>query len=368
MSGSPDCGEGLDGPLDIALRGAAGAFTLDATLSAAPGETTAVFGPSGSGKTTLLRAVAGLARFAGRVRAGGEVWQDDGVFVPPHRRRVAFAFQQPALFPHLPVEENLRYADRRAAGRDGGPLSFARVVERLDLAPHLGRMPRGLSGGERQRVSLGRALLSRPLVALLDEPLSAIHQSARGRIAAWLRSLAGELGIAVLLVSHDLDEVIAVADRIALIEGGRITAVGTVSETLARMPVRDAISRFEAGAVLTARVVAHLEPLGLTELRAGGQTLRAPGIHAPPGSEVRLSVRARDVALATKPPEAISLRNVLRGVVRSVREDGPFAEIEVEVGEARIRARVTRDAAGELGIAPEREVFALLKAVSFDPP
>lgn len=357
----------LDGPLAVSLRGVAGAFTLDASLTAAPGEMTAVFGPSGSGKTTLLRGVAGLARLDGRVRAGSEVWQEDGFFLPPHRRRVGFAFQAPALFAHLPVAENLRYAVRRA----GGPgIPFDTVVERLGLAAHLDRDPAGLSGGERQRVSLARALLTRPLVALLDEPLSAIHQSDRGAIAGWLRSLAGELGIAVVLVSHDLDEVVAVADRIALIEDGQITALGGVAETLERLPARDALARFEASSVLITRVISHLESLGLAELALAGQTLRAPGIHAPPGSEVRLRVRARDVALATKPPEAISIRNVLRGVLRSVREDpgGPFAEAVVEVGRSRLRARITRDAARELGLAPGREVFALLKSVSLDPP
>ena len=362
-----------NGSLELELRGAVGDCRIDAAFAAPAGETTAVFGPSGSGKTTVLRAVAGLIRLQGQLRVGGALWQHDsrGIFLPPHRRRVGFAFQEPALFEHLPVEGNLRYAERRS-GATGKKrtLSFPEVVERLGLAGHLERMPRGLSGGERQRVSLARALLSDPAALLLDEPLSGLHRSARDEILPWLRSLAERSGMVVLYVSHDLGEVVQAAHRIALISDGSVSAAASASESLERLEAGDALSRFESSAVLTARVRAHLPALGLSELDLGDQLLRVPGTESPVGAVARLRVRSRDVALATTPPKAISIRNVLRGTIREIRPEteGPFAEVLVEVGNQRLRSRITRDAASDLDLHPGGEVYALLKTVSFDNP
>ena len=360
------------GPLKVELRGAVGALPIEAAFTAEAGETTAIFGPSGSGKTTVLRAVAGLTRLDGRLTLGETAWQEDvrGIFVAPHRRRVGFAFQEPAIFDHLSVEGNLRYAERRGGGPEssGGP-SFAEVVDRLGLADHLARTPGGLSGGERQRVSLARALLSRPEVLLLDEPLSGLHRPARAGILPWLRSL-GEAGMVVLYVSHDLGEVVEVAHRIAPIAGGSVTGAAPTAEALAALPAGEVLPRFEAGTVLTALVRTHLPALGLSELDLGGQLLRVPGLERPTGTTARLRVRARDVALATRAPDAISIRNVLRARVLGVRDlrETPFTEVTVEIADQRLAARITRDAVGELGIEPGRAVFALLKTVSFDEP
>ena len=361
------------GSIDLALRGTVGTFAVEAAFAAPAGEVTAIFGPSGSGKTTVLRAVAGLARLGGQLQAGASIWQDDsrGIFLAPHRRRVGFAFQEPALFDHLSIEGNLRYAERRAAAaRRNRPLSFSEVVERLGLASQLDRTPRGLSGGERQRVSLARALLSDPVALLLDEPLSALHRKARDTVLPWLRSLAEEAGMAVLYVSHDLGEVVEIAHRIALMSGGRIAAAAPASESLERLEADDAFSRFETSTILTARVRSHLPALGLSELDLDGQILRVPGTRYEVGAVARLRVRARDIALATKPPEAISIRNVLRGTIGTIAEhaESPFAEILVEIGRQRLRARITRDAVADLGLEGGSEVFALLKSVSLDAP
>jgi len=361
------------GPLKVELRGAVGALPIEAAFAAEAGETTAIFGPSGSGKTTVLRAVAGLTRLDGRLTLGETAWQEDvrGIFVAPHRRRVGFTFQEPAIFDHLSVEGNLRYAERRGGGPEssGGP-SFAEVVDRLGLGDHLTRTPGGLSGGERQRVSLARALLSRPEVLLLDEPLSGLHRTARAGILPWLRSLGETSRMVVLYVSHDLGEVVEAAHRIAPISGGSVTGAAPMAEALEALPAGEVLPRFEAGTVLTARVRTHLPALGLSELDLGGQILRVPGLERPTGTTARLRVRARDVALATRAPDAISIRNVLRARVLGVRDlrETPFTEVTVEIADQRLAARITRDAVGELGIERGRAVFALLKTVSFDEP
>ena len=359
------------GVLAVGLRGPVGELRIEAAFEARPGETTAIFGPSGSGKTTVLRAVAGLTRLSGRLALGPATWQDDrrGVFVPAYRRRIGFAFQEPVLFDHLTVEGNLRYAERRSGVPEGDPsVSFVEVVERLELGQQLGRVPRGLSGGERQRVSLARALLARPAALLLDEPLSGLHRTARAAILPWLRTMGEASGTVILYVSHDLGEVVDVAHRIAPISRGSVTGAAPVAEALDRLPAGELLSRFEAGSVLTATVRARFPALGLSELDLAGQRLRVPGTERPAGTEARLRVRARDVALATQAPAAISIRNVLRGRVIEVRDlpETPFAEVAVGFADQRLVARITRDAAAELGLEPGGEVFALLKTVSFD--
>ncbi len=363
--------ESAAGPLEVGLRGTVGGLRIDAEFSAGAGETTALFGPSGSGKTTLLRAIAGLTRFEGRLRLGAATWQDhrQGIFLPTHARRIGFAFQEPALFDHLAVEGNLRYAQRRAGASETAPaLRFSEVVERLELGRHLSRHPHRLSGGERQRVSLARALLSRPSVLLLDEPVSGIHRTARAGILPWLRSLGEASGMVVVYVSHDLGEVVEIAHRIAPISGGHVSGAAPVVEALEHLPAEDALSRFEAGTVLTAAVRTRLPALGLSELELGGQILRVPGTGRAAGTVARLRVRARDVALATVRPASISIRNVLRGNVLETREvpETPFAEVVVEIAEQRLSARITRDAVTELGLETGREVYALLKTVAFD--
>ena len=360
-----------NGSLGVAVNGPVGALSIEAAFAAAAGETTAIFGPSGSGKTTVLRAVAGLTRLGGRITLNATIWQDDdrGIFLPPHRRRIGFAFQEPALFEHLTVEDNLRYPGRRIRAAEGdGAVSFSETVERLGLAAQLDRAPRRLSGGERQRVSLARALLADPRVLLLDEPLSALHRTARNEILPWLASLAARSGMIVLYVSHDVGEVVQIADRVALISGGSVSATATAAESLGGLEAGEVLSRFETGSLLMTRIRGHLPALGLSELELDGQTLRVPGARGGVGDPVRLRVRARDVALATAAPQAISIRNVLRGRIREITEHSgdPFAEVALDVGDQGLRARITRDAAAELGLGRGDEVFALLKTVSFD--
>ncbi len=154
-----------------------------------------IAGPSGAGKTTLLRVIAGLdRRAAGTVKVFGEVWQDASTFVPPWERRAGWVPQDGVLFPHLSVEENLTYA-----GRDG----IDAIVDLLAIRPLLGRAPRNLSGGERQRVALGRALLSRPRLLLLDEPFSALDRPLRARLSHEVATWCEERALPVVLVSHD---------------------------------------------------------------------------------------------------------------------------------------------------------------------
>ena len=356
--------------IEARFAGAVGGFRLDVSFRIPATGVTALFGPSGSGKTTILRCIAGLQRLPGRFLIGSERWQDDGrgVFRRPHQRRVGYVFQEASLFGHLSVRGNLRYAARRAGVAP--VLRFDAVVEMLGLGLLLDRSPAVLSGGERQRVAVGRALLSQPRLLLMDEPLSALDQAAREEIISYFEVLHRELSIPMLYVSHDLAEVARLADHLVVVAGGAKLADGPVGEILERLDLHPTAERFEAGVVLDARVAAHDRRFHLSRLRHHRQVITVPLVEAAVGEAVRLRIRARDVALATRRPRAISIRNVLPGKVAEVSEQPgtAYAEALVDIGGGRLRARVTREAAADLGLRAGTRVYALVKSISFETP
>ncbi len=330
---------------------------------------TALFGHSGSGKSSTLRVLAGLeSRAEGWVSFDGTPWQappPDKVFVPPYERCVGFVFQDAALFPHLNVSGNLAFAERRACIR-GNTTDLAKVVDRLDLEPLLERNPQSLSGGERQRVALGRALLTRPRLMLMDEPMSALDTRLKAEILPYIAQLPKEFGVPVIYVTHSVDEVAYLADNMIVLSKGRKLADGPVAETLARLDLGPATGRFEAGVVLEAKVAGHDDEFHLSELDLGGSRLFVPAIKASPGTPVRFRVRARDVILARVRPEQVSSRNILEGKILEVagEPDTPFAETLVEIPGGVIRARLTRASVADLELTPGTQVFALIKSIS----
>ena len=345
-------------------------FALQATHAGDLSGITALFGPSGAGKSTLLRVIAGLERGArGSVRLGDTVWQDSarGIFVPPQRRGVGLVFQDARLFGHLRVAGNLRYAARRSEGRNAA-ITEAAVIDALDLGPLLGRRVGGLSGGERQRVAIGRALLSRPRLMLMDEPLAALDFHRKAAILPYIARLPEAFGIPVLYVTHAIDEVTRVAGTMIALNAGRVAASGPVAEVFRRLDIEGGGSRFEAGAILQARVTGHDARWQLVSLDIEGQGLVMPEAPVTTGETVQVRVRARDVLLASARPEGLSAQNILRATVAEVIEepDTAFAEVFVTVGAQVLRARLTRAAVAGMGLRPGMPVFAVLKAISFD--
>ena len=206
--------------VDVRFAGAVGGFRLEAELRLAPRAITGLSGPSGSGKTTLIRCLAGLMRLPGRMVVDGDVWQDERRFRPAHRRPVGVVFQEASLLPHLSVRGNLDYGARRAGGVSAEAL--AEVVELLGLGPLMGRGVARLSGGERQRVALGRALLSRPRLLLMDEPLSSLDAASKAEIIPYLERLHRALAMPMLYVTHDRRELDRLADVVLHMQAGRI--------------------------------------------------------------------------------------------------------------------------------------------------
>ncbi len=331
---------------------------------------TAVFGPSGSGKSTLLRCIAGLEpAVTGRLRFGDDVWLDGTAAkaLPAHARGVGFVFQDARLFPHLSVLGNLRYADKRSRHVNGATrIGFDDVLQALDLPSLLERRPASLSGGERQRVAIGRALLTRPRLLLLDEPMSALDAARKAEILPYLERLPARFGVPALYVTHDIDEVALLATRMLILMRGELIAAGPIQEILERADLHHVTGRFEAGVLLTTRVVRHDADFCLTYLDLHGQALVVPQANAEVGSAMRVRIRARDVALALRRPEASSIRNVLAGTLVEIASDPatPYAEILIDIRGARLRARVTRHAVAELGLKQGGPVFALVKSIA----
>jgi len=206
-----------------------GEFALSASF-VSEGRVTGLFGASGAGKTSLINMIAGLLRPDRGVIAIDDETLDDtaaGIHVPPHRRRIGYVFQDARLFPHLDVRQNLDYG-RRMNHLTDDPAARTRITEMLDIGHLLDRRPGKLSGGERQRVALGRALLSKPRLLLLDEPLGSLDEGRRAEILPYLIRLRDEANVPMVYVSHDAAEMRQLATQIVLLRGGQVTALGGV--------------------------------------------------------------------------------------------------------------------------------------------
>ena len=357
--------------VDISHR--LGGFALDARF-AAEGGVTALFGRSGAGKTSLVNAIAGLIRpERGRVEIDGEALLDTarGVFVPKHKRRVGYVFQEGRLFPHLTVRQNLRYG-AWFAPHGARYVELDRVVETMGIAHLLDRKPDKLSGGERQRVAIGRALLASPRLLLMDEPLAQLDAARRHEILSFIERLREAFAIPIVYVSHAMDEVIRLADTLVLIDAGKVAAVGPVEELLSRLDLRPLTGRYEAGAVIVARVAGGDPEFALTRLTFPGGTMRVARLDAAEGTTVRVRIRARDVSLATTRPTDISVLNIFEGTVSEIAADpedptGSQLDVKLDIG-VPLWARITRRSAHDLGVAPGRRVHALVKSVAIDRP
>jgi molybdate transport system ATP-binding protein len=351
--------------LDVDIDHARDSFHLAARFVAQPG-VTALFGRSGSGKTTLVDIVGGLIRpDRGRVVVDGETLVDTqrGLFMPKHRRRVGYVFQDSRLFPHLSVRRNLLYGRWFAVGSGGAAGDFASVVELLGIGHLLERRPESLSGGERQRVAIGRALLAQPRVLLMDEPLASLDEQRRAEILPYIERLR-DFGVPVLYVSHSAAEVARLATTVVILAEGRVTAVGPVLDIL---PLADA---GDAGSVLDAVVAHHDEAFQLTTLTSRAGELQVPRLAAGVGAPVRAYIRARDVMLSLRPPEDISALNVLAGKVAEIATansgGGAQADVRLDCGGAALLARLTAKSVQRLALAPGRPVYAVIKSVSFE--
>ena len=262
--------------LIVKARHRLGDFALDVDFTGPADGITVLFGPSGAGKSATLAVIAGLLRPAeGLVALGDDLLTDTASrrFVPPERRRIAMVHQDARLFPHMPVERNLRYGLRRARG--AVRIGFDAVVDVLAIRPLLARRPHDLSGGERQRVALGRAMLSQPQLLLLDEPVSALDAALKDEVLAFVADLRRAFALPMVYVTHSRAEALRLADHVVLMDGGRVNAFGSAGAMLQ-----------QAG--LVGVIISH----GPThsQVRFGDHAVDLPLMVAPVGSIVRITL------------------------------------------------------------------------------
>ena len=350
--------------LDVDVDHARGGFRISARFTATPG-LTALFGRSGSGKSTLVDIVGGLLKpDRGRVAVDGQVLVDTerGIFVPKHRRRVGYVFQDSRLFPHLSVRRNLLYGRWFNRQSDGATADLAPVVELLGISHLLERPPASLSGGEKQRVAIGRALLARPQVLLMDEPLASLDEARRSEILPYIERLRDDMALPILYVSHSVAEVARLATTVVILTEGKVTAVGPVADIL---PLADS---GDGGSLLDAVVTRHDDALQLSVLTSSAGELQVPRLKAPVGAAARAYIRGRDVMLSLRPPEEISALNVLAGRVAAIvpAANGAQAEVRLDCNGAALTARLTAKSVQRLALAPGLPVYAVIKSVSFE--
>jgi molybdate transport system ATP-binding protein len=318
---------------------------------------TVVSGPSGAGKSTLLLAILGALRpDRGRIALADCTLFDsaNGVNLRVRDRRLGMVFQEGALFPHMTVLQNVLFAAR---GADRQALAN-RLLDQVGAASWRARFPRELSGGQRQRVVFARALAARPRALLLDEPFSALDRVARARLGDLLLELREEAGIPFLHVTHDLAEALRLADRLILLDGGRVVAEGSAGDVLAVTgsgPAHDNL--------FLADIVRHHADAGYTEIAIGGVSLYCGLIERDCGHRAVFSLGSREPLLAVAPPGPTSARNVVKGTVRSVESHGAGVLVVVETPHP-LSVSVTPSAVAELDLTAGRPVYLLIKAAA----
>jgi molybdate transport system ATP-binding protein len=352
--------------LEVDTRHRLGAFSVDAAFSADKG-VTALFGRSGSGKTSLINIIAGLLRpQSGRLSFNGDVLfdGDNQVFVPAHKRRFGYVFQEARLFPHLSVRRNLGYG-RWFSRRSHGGVDFSRIVDLLGVGALLDRAPANLSGGEKQRIAIGRALLSDPRLLLMDEPLAALDEERKAEILPYLERLRDEADIPIIYVSHSVAEVARLATKVIILKNGRVSASGDAA-TILSLP-SSTINRREAGAVLDGIVEATDMEHQIAVIRAGKAEIRVPHLNAAIGKGVRLQIAARDVMLATSRPEGLSALNILPATIVEIGEPSQgMVDVRLDCGGVTIVSRITALSRDMLGLHAGKAVHAIIKSVALD--
>lgn len=341
----------------LSVRATMVAPDLDVDVSVPDGTTVAVLGRNGAGKSSLLHVVAGLLRpISGRVTVGERVLVDGSTFVAPHRRSVALLGQQPRLFPHMTVAQNIAFAP--AAARRSRAEVRRRVggwADAVDVADLLRRRPHQLSGGQAQRVAVARALAADPDVLLLDEPFAALDVDVAARLRTLVGRVLADRGRIALLVTHDLVDAVTLADEALVLAGGRVTAHGPVRDVLAR-PTDDFAARLAGVNLVAGRWDGEAVTVG--DVRVVGVADGAVST----GEMVTAVFDPASVAVYTAEPAQGSPRTVLPATVREIAPVGSRAAVRCATGSVEVTAEVTWGAVAELDLAAGISVWLTVKA------
>lgn len=341
-------------------------FVLDVSIEVASG-ITILFGPSGAGKSTLLDCIAGLVRpDAGKIVAGKDVLFDSvaNVQLPPQERRIAYVFQSLALFPHLTVEENVKYGLANVSESNRRE-RIGEILEAFHIRNIRNQKPGQISGGERQRTALARSLVTGPRVLLLDEPLTGLDAALKAAIVEDLRAWNAARRIPILYVTHSREEVDALGERVIAIDNGGVVSHGMPVDVLDAPRQKRLAQAAGFENLLSATVLSLREPDGVMRVRLGESKceIEVPLAHASAGDRVEVAIRAGDILLATERPRGLSARNVLEGRIVSLEWQGTMCIARVDCGVMFI-VHITPGAVRALELSAGKPVWLVLKTHS----
>ena len=344
--------------LNVCVRKKLNAFYLDVDFNI-QGERIGIFGPSGCGKSTLVGLIAGLNHpDQGRVVIDGQPVFDtqENVNIQAQNRQIGMVFQRPHLFPHLSVKANLLYGYNRCLP-DRRKITPEHLVDVLQIGDLLHRGVNNLSGGEQQRVALGRAVLSNPRMLILDEPLSALHDSLKFQIIPFLRKTCEVFAIPYLFISHSLTEMRILTEEVLCIENGRVTG-----KMMAEELARDVMGKgpFPYINLLPLKAPRKVDGLYAYPFGDGELLISAEG-----RKEALFELPSTDIILFKRHPEAISARNLLKCSVGEMYRTGSRTGVELKYGSARLVAVVVEEAVRDLEIREGTDIFAAIKATAF---
>ncbi|WP_060981303.1 molybdenum ABC transporter ATP-binding protein ModC [Vibrio splendidus] len=330
---------------------------------------TAIFGRSGAGKTSLIDAISGLKQpDKGLISVSGTTLFDsqNGINLPTHKRNVGYVFQESRLFPHMKVAANLKYGMK---GVDKA--HFEQIVSLLSLGSLLDRYPARLSGGEKQRVAIGRALLSKPSILLMDEPLASLDLPRKREVMPFLENLSESVQIPIIYVTHSLNEILRLANHLVIIDQGKVISSGVTEEVWASRAMQPWQSFSEQSSLFEAKLAEHNDDYALSRLTLGKSTsLWVQKVSSEIGAAVRLQVRANDVSITLQEPKGTSIRNILPVSIKSVEthqqgtnKQSVAVELELEPG-CYLWATITLWALDELNLEIGQRVYVQIKGVS----
>ena len=343
-------------------------FQLEVNEKLRTDQVWAIMGASGCGKTSLLRSLAGLESHAcGTVSFNGEIWQDSdrGIFVSPEKRRIGYIFQEPRLFPHLNVLDNLMFARKRAVNTASSP-KLADVIEQMGIESLLERRTGKLSGGEKQRVAIARTLLNSPRLLLMDEPLASLDWNSKTSILPKLRDTHRHFNIPVVMVSHAREEVARLADHLLLMDAGKVIAKGACASLMNRSGSPLA-NDDRALSILEARVLRQDTCYPVTELKLEGYNLLANRVNAEEGEWVRLVLPADEVSIVLDDVSNTSIQNRLPVWINGVTElSSHHILLSLAINKQNLQALITHRSYNALGLGKGQKVYAHFKAACLD--
>jgi len=355
--------------LSVDLQNSLGEFSLNANFYCDEG-ITALFGKSGAGKTSIVQLIAGLIEpDEGKIVIDDEIVFDKEkhINLPTEDRRVGYVFQESRLFPHMTVRKNLNFGMRRRHHAGYDTLPFDDVVTILGISNLLERGTYSLSGGERQRVALGRALLSGPRLLLMDEPLAALDIERRWEIIPFIENIHHQFNIPVIYVTHSVDEILQLADNMVLLNEGRVMAAGSIESIMNRPDLAAVSGMGDPSSVIQGNIKSIDNENGLAMIAFDSGTFCVPSKHLKVNARVRVRIRARDVSIALKKPEDISVLNIFPGVVQHISNNQETqVDLSVKIGGEVIWAQITRKSLNDLQIKPGSSIFVMVKAVAIE--